>query len=125
MAKLPPSLQYSLTSELTIIVSLVPTMMSGYSIKVGVLFIGSSGVLPSARHTLVDTSPLETVAVARININGRTLFIILPLTKKLYCIQKDGLPTQKDKPSRRATLLARVIIPNRILTIKDFYRFLA
>jgi hypothetical protein len=43
--------------------------MSGYSIKVGVLFIGSSGVLPSARQTLVETFAVACGAIPRTDAN--------------------------------------------------------
>jgi hypothetical protein len=64
------------------IVSLVPTIMSGYTW--GKLeSTGGKGVLPSARHTLVETFPAATEAIPRNIANNVNPFIIYPPAKKI------------------------------------------
>jgi hypothetical protein len=57
-------------------------MMSGYTWgKFG--SFGSKQVLPSARHTLVETSPIATGVIPKTNNNMISFLIIYPPVKKI------------------------------------------
>jgi hypothetical protein len=57
--------------------------MSGYLKGIQGSF-GSRGVLPSARHTLTDTSPVAVGAMPKTNSIKISFLTIYPLAKNFY-----------------------------------------